>query len=261
MAETLTHAREHNAPPPPAPLKPGEITAYLDYEGVQLIARRNEITAKLNDNLARHPTINDDETLGNFAENVRMAKVLGASGEEQRVAHKRPFLTGERTVDGWFKAWKAPLDVALAPVQKAMDSYAAAKIARERAQAEAERKRAQAEADAAAERASQQLRQGHSASDALDVAATAAQAAEDADSRAQAKPADLTRTYGSFGAVASAREVWKWRVTDEDLIPRRYLVVSDELVKQAAKKRDQTGKPIAVIPGIEWYSETKMGVR
>jgi hypothetical protein len=258
---SLVHVRDTNAPPPPTPLSPREIAEFLDYAGTQLKDRRAEVTAALDANIAAHPEIEDDEVLATIAENMRLAAALGRTAEERRVQHKDPFLEGGRVVDGWFKRFRAPLDKAMAPVQAAMDAYGARKLARQQAEAEAQRKSAQAEADRAIARASEALRQGGSASAALDLAADAALRAEEAEERTHARPADLTRTYSDFGAVASVRQKWKWRVVNAAAVPREYLMIDDDLVKVAAKKRDSAGKPVVMIPGIEFYAETKMGVR
>lgn len=258
---SLVHVTSTNAPPPPAPPNRAEITRYLDYFCERLKARRDELVKALKDNAQKYPVINDDDTLGMVAENIKMVGDLQRAAEKQRVEHKAPYLEGGRTVDSWFKAWEGPLDLAIAPVQKAMNEYGEREIARQRAAAEAERVAAQAEADRLADLAAAELRKGRAAGAMLDLAGDAAGAADDAEARANARPADLTRTYGTFGAVASAREHWKWRVTDLKKVPRSHLMVDPDKVKLSAKARDASGKPTAVIAGIEWYAETTMGVR
>lgn len=252
-----------NIPQPPSPLTPGEIEAYLAYACEALIARRNAVIASLQADFKAHPVINDDATLGEIAENIRMAYALNKTGDDRRKEHKEPFLNGGRAVDGWFKRWGASLESAIAPVQLSMNAFGERKLIAQRKQAEADKKIADAAAEAAQRAASQALREGqpHDASEALDRVAETAEAAEDADARVHARPADLTRTYGSFGAVASVRQKWNWRVISLDRVPRKYLMIDVEALKLAAKSRDATGKPTAVIPGIAWVADTTVGVR
>jgi hypothetical protein len=254
-----------NSPAPPAPLTPADITRYLNYACDDLRDRRDELVKALVKTFASYPRIADDreDILGLCAENMRMALALGRTAEDERTTNKAPFLTGGRAVDTWFKAWAAPLLRAMEPVQAAMDDFGVRKLAREQAEALAAKALADAEADRAADAAAAALRAGRpdEASAALDRVTDAAQAAEHADERANAKPADLTRSYGAFGAVASVRQTWGWEVTDINAVPRPYLMVNPDMVKAAAKGRDAGGRPIAVIPGIKWVPTTKMGVR
>jgi hypothetical protein len=260
---TLVHVRDSNAPPALVASATKEIADYLDYAGSQLKERRAELIAALAANLVAHPTINDDEVLALIAENMRMAGALARTAEDHRETHKEPFWEGGKAIDRWFKTFQAPLAAAMAPVQAAMDAYGAAKLARQQAEAAAAAKLAQAEADRATDRAAQALREGRSASDALDAAADATARAEEADERAQARPADLTRVKSDYGAVASVRQKWMWRVVDLKKVPKKYTktVIDEEAVKLAAKDRGPSGKPICIIPGIEFYPETRMGVR
>jgi hypothetical protein len=253
--------RGSNAPPPPTPLSPEQIRDFLDYNGTTLHDRREEVLRALASNLTKFPTIQNDEALGIIAENMRMASALARTSEERRVADKAPFLVGGREVDGWYKKFLAPLHAGMAPLQHLMNDYAARKLAKQRAEAEAERLRLAAAAQREAKRAAEALERDREVDTALDRAAEAAAAADEAAERAGGKAADLTRTYGVFGAVASAREKWRWRVTDIDLVPRKYLRIDNDAVDAAGKKRDPSGKPIETIPGIEWYSDVSMGVR
>lgn len=254
-----------NTPAPPAPLTPADITRYLNYACEDLKVRRDELVEALQAAFARYPRIDDDreDILGICAENMRMAAALSRSAEDERTTNKHPFLAGGRAVDTWFKVWAAPLERAMEPVQAAMDDFGARKLAREQAEALAAKALADAEADRAADAAAEALRAGRpdEASAALDRVTGAAQAAEVAEERANAKPADLTRTYGAYGAVASVRQTWGWEVTDINAVPRAYLMVNSDSIKAAGKQRDAAGRPIAVIPGIRWVATTKMGVR
>jgi hypothetical protein len=254
-----------NTPAPPAPLTPADITRYLNYACEDLKARRDELVKALVKTAKSYPHIADgrDDIVGLCAENMRMASALSRTAEDERTTNKAPFLTGGRAVDTWFKAWAASLLSAMEPVQAAMDDFGARKLAREQAEALAAKALADAEADRAADAAAEALRAGRpdEASAALDRVTGAAQAAEKAEERANAKPADLTRSYGAYGAVASVRQTWGWEVTDINAVPRAHLMLNPDSIKAAAKQRDAAGRPIADIPGIRWVPTTKMGVR
>lgn len=253
-----------NTPAPPRPLDAIEINDYLAYIGEALIQRRDALVAALRNMAAASPTIEDDEVLGDIAENMRMAAALSRTGEDRRKETKEPFLLGGRVVDAWFKRWLEPLSNAMAPVQSAMNDYAARKLAAARAVAAHEAARRLAIAEAAAQEAAAAMRAR--APDvaviaALDQAASAERDVAAAEARAMARPADLTRSYGTYGAVASVRQSWAWRVDDPALVPRHYLMLDDDKIRQAAKQRDASGRPVVVIPGVSFYPVTKMGVR
>jgi hypothetical protein len=259
---SLVHVTDSNAPPPPAPLTPAEINAYLDYAGEALKARRAKLLVAFAATVATVPRIDDDEVLGDVAENIKMARALSSTAEDRRKDHKDPFLSGGRTVDDWFKRFLSPLAEAIAPVQALMNDYGARKLARERAIAEAGRVKAEAEAKRLAEIAAKKLDAGGDAREAMDRASDAARIADKAGAQADQRASGLTRARGDFGATASVRETWKWRVTDIKKVPRAYMMVDSDAVKEAGKAdRDPSGRPLAVIPGIEWYADTKMGVR
>lgn len=253
-----------NAPSLPKPLSKAEINEYLAYALEQMISRRDQLVKALLASAAAYPRIDDDEVLGEVSENMRMAGTLvRTTAKARHTEHKAPFLDGGRVVDAWFKTWAAPLEAAMAPIQQAMNAYGARKLAAAEAAA-AEAKRL---ADAAQARAQQEaegaLRRGRPdvADSALDRVAEAAKTSEAADKLASARPADLTRSYGTFGAVASAKRTWKWRVTDIALVPRDFLMINEDAIKAVAKQRDASGKPTYIVPGVEWFSEVSMGVR
>jgi hypothetical protein len=267
MDGMIDHGR--NAPVPPAPLTPGEITAWLDFALESLIARRAEILDALAKTAAAHPRIDDDETLADVAENVKMAKALTGTAEKRRVESKAPFLDGGRAVDSWFARLIAPIGTALKPIQTAMDEYGNRIAAKRRAEAEAAAKAAREEAERRAAEAAALLDAEKKAAPgaldwAFDKAQEAADKADTAAAAATARPADLTRVTGTYGATASLRASWKWRVVDEAKIPRRFLMVNEDAIKAAvadAGRDPVTRKPNAVIPGVEFFEVTSMGVR
>jgi hypothetical protein len=262
-ALTKAQRAKPNAPPPPAPLTAAQITEYLEYAMTALLARRTEIIAALAATAKAYPRIDDDDTLGEVAENVRMANALTRSAEDKRKTEKAPFLAGERTVDGWFKTFGAPIATALQPVQAAMNDYGARKLADERAKAEKARKDAEAEEARALAAAAEAMRnRGPNVDDALATAAEASKVAEQAGNVAMSRPAALTKTRGMYGASASVRTTWRWEVTDFAAIPRAFLMVDENAIKEAVRdSRDASGKPTIEIAGIRFVPDHKTVVR
>jgi uncharacterized membrane protein YdfJ with MMPL/SSD domain len=252
-----------NAPPPPAPPPtPQEVTAYLDYALEGLTTRRAEIKAALDATIAAHPHIDDDEVLGTFIENKRMAADLTKTAEAQRVVHKRPYDSAASTVQGWFAKFGAPLAEPLMTFQRLMNDYGERKDAAKREADRLAAIAAQAEADRKAEEAAEAMRRQAPEADAkLAQAAEAAAEAEQVTERLEAKPAANTRSYGQFGATASMRRTWSWEITDEAAVPRQFLQINEAAIREAAKRRDSSGKPTAVISGISWVAKNAMVVR
>jgi hypothetical protein len=251
-----------NAPPPPVPLTPAEIKAWLDYEMASLLELRGERLTALQAIAASFPRIDDDETLGEIAENVRMAKALIRTAEARRVEQKRPFREGGAAVDTWFKRFTASFDAPFNALQQAMNEYGERKLAAAKREAEAEFAAAKQRAEEAAARAAAALAEAPQKADQqLAEAVEADEAAARAREAAQARPADHTRVYGTFGAVTSMRTRWRYEVTDFNAIPRQYLMLNHDAIKFAAKDRDAQGRPTAEISGITWVPEHSMGVR
>ncbi|HEY9874609.1 MAG TPA: hypothetical protein V6D12_14310 [Candidatus Obscuribacterales bacterium] len=57
-------------------------------------------------------------------------------------------------------------------------------------------------------------------------------------------------------ANESYREIWKFRIVDESLIPREYLVVDEKLLGQTARN----GKGKIKVPGVEFFSERTLAI-
>jgi hypothetical protein len=255
---------EANAPLPPSPLTPEQVVAWLDYELSPLLARRAEVIEQLNDIIAKHPMVEDDETQGICAESLRLATTLTAASEARRQEQKKPFLEAGRAVDSWQKRYLVPLETAAKPVSTVMLAYADRKEREARARAAAEAKAAR-EAAAEAERKAEEQRKAALFSDEAEKAEEEAQkalaAARQAEQQAQGRPADFTRARGDYGAVASVRQTWGWEVEDAAKVPRRFMTIDPAKIREAARPRDASGKPTTVIPGIRWVAQRSIGVR
>lgn len=61
-----------------------------------------------------------------------------------------------------------------------------------------------------------------------------------------------TIKLGNQGTV-SERRIWRFKVTDETLVPRKYLIVDEKCLRTMATQFGESGQ---TIPGVEFYQET-----
>ena len=132
-----------------------------------------------------------------------------------------------RAVDGWFKKISDPLAKCKATLQGRLDTYLRKKAdeERRRREEEAERARQEAAAKAAAMQTGEQL----------DAAVAAEEAAQKAQAQAQVKPAEMARTRGDYGSVATLATRWDFEVIDAQAIPRVYLMINEQAIRAAIK--------------------------
>src|SRR4051812_35770148 len=180
-----------NTPLPPAPLPPAEIKTWLDYDMAPLLDLRSERLTAIQAIAASFSSIDDDETLGEIAENVRMVKALVKTADNRRTDQKRPFLEGGRAVDAWFRLFGAPFDAPLAAIQAVMDAYGKRKLAAAKEAAEAEFAAAKRRAEETAAAAAAALAERPTVAEQHIIAATeAAEAAHRASEMMYARPAE-----------------------------------------------------------------------
>lgn len=70
-----------------------------------------------------------------------------------------------------------------------------------------------------------------------------------------ATQAETLRVRGDRGSIATPGKRWVFRVTNELLVPRQYLVVDEKLIRAAVKDG------VREIPGVEVYEEDVISVR
>lgn len=186
-----------------------------------LLSRRDELLDACN----RVPgTIEDDDTAGKVADFIKQMTGAHKTAETARVGEKEPHLEAGRTVDGWFKAITDPLATAKKGIEARLTTYQRIKADAERRAREETERQTRETARLAAEEAAKREAAMQTDAD-VDVAIAAADAAERASfdeltaKRAvDANAADLSRTRGTFGAVASLRTFWDFRDLDRDKI-------------------------------------------
>lgn len=243
----------HNQPP--APLSPEQVTAWLDDTQGGLLRRRDQLVAGVDAFLAKYPEIDDPDVNAAAIENLEMLRKLGIGkstrAEAARVEAKEPYLEGGRAVDAWFKRFCETVAEAHARLRKPATAYAEKLEAANRARAQAEAHRLAQEAEAAAAMAART-----SSPVAFDTAIRAADQADQAAKLAEARPAEHSRTVGTYGtSTGSLRESLDYEVIDESLLPREYLVRSDSAIRAAIRAGER------LIPGLRIFAVRTLQTR
>lgn len=201
----------HNTP---KPLTPEEVNAYLAETCRDLIARRDEILAGVTRFHEKFPEIDSDDTqgkAGDFAGGKgAMAGFLTVT-EGRRKAEKVPFDAAGAAVQAFFRAISDPVTAARKTVNAKMDAYADRQEAKRREDA-----RIAAEAAARIAREAEALALKTMNSSTLEMASTAAKAAETAEAHANAGAAELTRTTG-IQTTVSVHTRWTFDEAESDL--------------------------------------------
>lgn len=214
----------HNRPPVRTMLADlaADLPAWLDQENGALIARRDELLAAAE----RVPAaIESEEMAGRIADFIKQLSAAHKAAEAARVAAKEPTLQAGRLVDGFFKKITDPLYAAKQRVEARLTLWQRQKAEEERRRREAEERAAREEAERQARLAAEKAKAAIRGEGDLDEAATAraraAQAEADVETarrEAEAKPAELSRTRGDYGATASLRTYWDFKDLDRDAL-------------------------------------------
>ncbi|MGE4043422.1 MAG: hypothetical protein AB7F35_01120 [Acetobacteraceae bacterium] len=233
----------HNNPPTEAEI----IRDRLADTHKAALAKADELIAAV----SRVPaTCEDEDTAGKISDLVKMLSAQHKTVEAARVQEKEPHLAAGRAVDGFFKAVTERLAVAKATAEKPLDAFVKAQAEAERKRRAEEAERLRLEAEAKAAEAEAMAGNNVKASDAM--LTFAAHTEQQAAKLEEARPADLAKTRGSIGSVASLRTRWVGEVTNAaalDLEKLRPHFSADALQKAlnayvAAGGRELTGASI-----------------
>lgn len=162
--------------------------------------------------------VKSEEDYRMAGEGVRHCKTVLATFEDKRKAVTGPLNKAKQEVDGWFRELRAPYEEA--------ESYLKQQLLEYQARQEQERVRLAGELKAAA-------------GDVPQIMTLAAQAQ-------QTIPPPL--------AGIQNRVVKKWRVVNEDLVPRQVMTIDTYKVHECMKQG-------ITIPGIEYYEEQIIAAR
>lgn len=243
----MTEAMELPTNSPPADADP--LTERLSETYAQAIANAEALV----DALGRVPDILDAATAVKATSFVRQIKDVKRKLDDARKAEKEPFLTAGRSVDGFFATWTAALEAAARTVEQRLSAFQRQLEAEERQRREEEAKRAREEAERLAKAAATPIDDAR--------AAQAAEQAAAAQRQAEAKTADLVRTHGAYGGVATTRTTWQARVVDRKKLDWKKLgpLLDDDAIMKAARAFVRLGG--RECKGLEIYEETKAVVR
>lgn len=202
-------------------------------KALTLTKRRDELLAAV----GRMPAVIDADTIKGAADMVKLLAALHKNAEAMRVAEKEPHLASGRAVDAYFKDITDPVEAAKRAVESKMTIHQRKVAEEERRIREAAERAAREESERASREATARAAAMKNQADldaAVSAEAIAAQARADAEQARKAaavKPAELSRTRGDFGAVASLRTWWDFRNLDCDKIDlaklRPYLATAD----------------------------------
>ena len=187
------------------------------------------------------------------------------------VIHKKEkelFLKAGRAVDAFFKRRCEKLSTALAPVVSLLKAYRDEIAETERQRHEEARRAAAVEARratvaaeehrAAAQRLAvdaQSFDERRRAAEELRLAEEASERAEMMNRRASAAP-QPTHIRGDYGAVAYVTRSWTFEVVDLDRVPREYMSLDVEVVRETIARDG-----VREIPGLRIFQAESLRVR
>lgn len=262
MSDTALETRGlgDNKPPPDAdPLRERLITDCAD-----LLARRDELLAAVDRVPASIESEEIAQKVGDFIKQLQSAVKNADAG---RIAEKEPYLAGGRSVDGFFKKITEPLVKAKKDIEARLNVYLRAKAGAERRVREEAEQQARGAAESAAREAAERVRALEDEQD-LDAAIAAEEAATHAaadvlkaQKEAEANAAELSRTRGDYGSVASLRTFWDFKELDRarlDLEALRQHLAHDALEKAVRSYVKAGGHELA---GVTIFENTQAVVR
>lgn len=264
-AEVIT--RLHNRPPVTEifRLENEQLPANLEADNKALLKRRDELLAAV----SRCPDkIEDDETAGRVTDFVKQLGACIKTAEAKRQGDKEPTLQSGRIIDGFFKKGIIdPVDAAKRAIENRLTLYLRHKAEVERRRREEEERKArEAAAQAAREAAEREAKIKDEAGLAAAISAEEEAAMRQADAAkaaqaAEAKNAELSRTRGDFGALASLRTEWVGEV--DEVTPGTLTALAAFIGRDAIEKalRLAIRNGIREVPGCRIFERTAATVR
>lgn len=213
----------------------------------------------------RLPEIANDDSAGKVSDYIKQVTSCAKALDTARVGAKEPFLEGGRTVDGFFKGYADPLAALKKRVEGKLGTYLREKEAAERRRREEEARKAAEEAKAReAETMALAEVEGLApavADKALDQTIAAQTTAAEAQKAAEAKPAELARTRGDFGSLATLSRQWTFKDLDREAIDLEALRPHIPLdgIEKAVRAAIKAGA--REIKGVTIYEDAKASVR
>ena len=246
----------HNNPPSDQTL----LQEFLENKTAGLRQRYEELLAASD----RIPaTCEDDETAGKLGDMVKLISACHKSFEGQRVSEKEPYLTLSRTVDGFFKKFTENLDTAKKKVSRPLEMYLKRKEDERRAAAMEAARLQREEADRLAREAAElaQANMAKASEETLNEAVRVEAQAIKSDKLAEAKPAELARTRGDYGSLATLRTVWVGEIVDKSAVDLDALrpFMSEDVLQKLVNAAVKAG--FRELRGVKIYQQSTAQVR
>lgn len=230
----------HNRPP---------ISEVLTEQHRNLIAEIEPLAERAN---AMPRKVEKDEDLGPIGDLVVDASKLAKRLEGVRKAEKEPFLQGGKDVDAFFKPLVERAERIADAFEAIATQYQRDKAAAARRAAEEEARKLR-EAEEKKRQEAEQAKRQATADRKLDQAEELADKAEEAEAKAAASNAELTKVRTDSGVTAGTRTVWNFQITNYEAIPL------DKL--RPYFKREHVESAIRSLVGIQKGSTNLDGVR
>ena len=264
--------RRPDLPPGPGHNHPPEPLDPIDMLDLRLARTYRELVVRFADleiGCARVPNpIDNDDDAAAATDFIAQCQSHIKTTETAHKTEKAYFLKASRIVDGFFKRRCTKLTDALIPVIGHLKAYRDQIAAREAKRCEEARRLAEAEAlqaateeaqyRATADRLAREARTPSDrrlAAEQLHLADAAAARAMAAQQAALAKP-EPTHIRGDYGSTAYVRKSWAFEVIALDDVPRDYMSLDVEVVKEAINKDS-----VREIPGLRIYQAETLQVR
>ena len=234
-----------------AALDPSSLSYYIEYqysEHAAAIAALLERFVKFTD--VTSIGIHDDFVAGHAADFAKDLKAAANALDETRTRIKKPILHAQRLVDGEAKKLADRVASAVREVEARVTAYLRMKEAEARAAAEAE-----------AQRLAEAAHNAMLAADAIntpeadDAAVQAVHEAQIAESQANARALELTRTRGVGGALTALKDNWTYEIVALHAVPQHLLQVNDAAVRLAIKQGQRE------IPGLRVFNDSRAMIR
>lgn len=246
----------HNAPPP---LKEILAENYAHFaKEIEGIAERANTAPK---------AIKSDDDLDAVGVIIKDAKAMVKRVEDARKKEKDPFFQAGKDVDAFFKLMWERLDRIDKTLGGRADDYQKQKAAEAQRKAEEEARKLREKEEAERRKAEEAAAAGKAGvADRAEVKADLmADKAAEAERAAQASAADLVRTRGASGTLASAKTVTKVRIVDLALIQQSMgplgPYMDSDAIQKAANTWLRVTKGVGSIPGLEVYDDVKATFR
>ncbi len=262
MSETALDERGlgDNRPPPDA----SPIRDRLTEDHAGMLSRRDELLAASE---RVPPSVEEESTAQKVGDFIKQLQAAVKNADAARVAEKEPYLDGGRQVDGFFKKITEPLAKVKKDIEGRLSIFLRKKADAERKVREEAERKAREEAERAAREAAaciQALKDEEGLEAAIaaeEFAKQTAAAALEAAKETEAKAAELSRTRGDYGSVASLRTFWDHKDLDRDklaLEPLRSHLPLDALEKAVRSYIKAGGHELA---GVTIFENTSTVVR